>query len=49
MKSLFDHLLNTLNLDEIAGSFTICDFEKNWEFSDVVLKQIADKDKSDEI
>ena len=47
MKSLFDHLLNTLNLDEISGAFTICDFEKNWNFSDVVLKQIADKDKSD--
>ena len=47
MKSLFDHLLNKLNLDEIAGSFTICDFEKNWNFSDVVLKQIADEDKSD--
>lgn len=49
MKSLFVHLLNTLNLDEISGAFTICDFGKNWNFSDVVLKQIADKDKSDEI
>ena len=49
MKSLIDHLLNKLKLDEIAGAFTICDFGKNWNFSDVVLKQIADKDKSDEI
>lgn len=49
MKSLFDHLLNTLKLDEIAGAFTICDFGKNWNFSDVVLKQIADKDKNDEV
>ena len=47
MKSLIDHLFNKLNLDEIAGAFKICDFEKNWNFSDVVLKQIADKDKSD--
>ena len=47
MKSLFDHLLNKLNLDDIAVTFTICDFEKNWEFSDVVLKQIADKGKDE--
>ena len=47
MKSLFDHLLNKINLDDIAVTFTICDFEKNWEFSDVILKQIADEDKSD--
>ena len=47
MKSLIDHLVNKINLDEIAVVFTICDFEKNWEFSDVVLKQIADEDQSD--
>lgn len=49
MKSLIDHLVNKLNLDDIAVTFTICDFEKNWEFSDVVLKQIAKEDKNNEV
>jgi hypothetical protein len=49
MKSLIDHLVNKINLDDIAVTFTICDFEKNWEFSDVVLKQIADEDQSDAV
>jgi len=47
MKSLIDHLVNKINLYDIAVTFTICDFEKNWEFSDVVLKQIADEDKQE--
>jgi hypothetical protein len=42
---IVSYLYDRLNLDNIAVTFTILDFEKNWEFSDVVLKQIEKGDK----
>jgi hypothetical protein len=42
---IVSYLYDRLNLDNVAVIFTILDFEKNWEFSDVVLKQIKEEDK----
>jgi len=41
---IVSYLYDRLNLDHMAVTFTILDFEKNWQFSDVVLKQINEQD-----
>lgn len=42
---IVSYLYDRMNLDNIAVTFTILDFEPKWEFSDVVLKQVARGDK----
>ena len=44
---IVSYLFNKLNLKNIEVIFDILDFEKNWQFSDIVINQIKNDLKLD--
>lgn len=46
---IVSYLFNKLDLKNIQVTFDILDFEKNWQFSDIVINQIKNDLKLDKL